>query len=394
MILSGKTMICERGDRMTTSIVILTFNQLPLTDKCLQSIRQHTEDYELIVVDNGSTDGTVAYLRNQPDVIVHENGQNLGFAKGCNQGIELSTGENILFLNNDTIVTEHWLGNMLRVLEEHERVGMVGPVTNYSSGHQQIPVTYSDLSGLEPFARVHCEEHADCYTDVRRLVGFCLLAKRKVLDEIGYFDERYGLGNYEDDDLCLRALRAGYMLRVVHDSYIHHIGHATMNQLEEYNLSILLHTNRLKAVEKWGADIHQLIYRPAITVSLCMVTENAEATLRQSLAPILDDIDEIVVIDKGSSDLTVTIAGYYTSHVYSLANESDYTDPFKLAFERATEQYVLWLEQADILSSEAIRKLCSLKLSIEGNEDLVPLQGERQVLLRRAAGFRLPDEWR
>src|SRR5690242_14052768 len=103
---------------MTTSIVILTHNQLPLTEKCLDSIRQHTNDYELIVVDNGSSDGTVAYLKSQTDAIVHENEENLGFAKGCNQGIALATGENILFLNNDTVVTMHWLENMLRVLYE------------------------------------------------------------------------------------------------------------------------------------------------------------------------------------------------------------------------------------------------------------------------------------
>ncbi|WMT43324.1 glycosyltransferase family 2 protein [Paenibacillus sp. D2_2] len=237
---------------MTTSIIILTHDQLALTSKCLQSIREHTQDYELIVVDNGSTDGTVAYLNRQPDVIVHINNENLGFAKGCNQGIELAKGENILFLNNDTIVTEHWLDNMLSVLYENERVGMVGPVTNYSSGHHQIPVTYTDLSELDSFARQQCEDNAGCYTDVRRLVGFCLLAKRSVLDEIGNFDETFGLGNYEDDDLCLRALRSGYLLRVVHDSYIHHIGHATMHHLQDTSLGVLLMQNSHRACEKWG----------------------------------------------------------------------------------------------------------------------------------------------
>lgn len=209
--------------------MILTHNQLDLTIQCLDSIRKHTKDYEIIVIDNGSSDGTVAYLEMNTDLTVVINKENLGFARGCNQGIELSKGDNILFLNNDTIVTEHWLENLMRVLYENERVGMVGPVTNRSSGHQCIPVSYSDISGLDEFARLHCQENAGCYMEVRRLIGFCLLVKRKVLDEIGVFDERFGLDNYEDDDLCLRVLRAGYSLRVIYDSFIQNINFCFTN---------------------------------------------------------------------------------------------------------------------------------------------------------------------
>lgn len=393
---------------MTTSIIILTHNQLPLTYKCLQSIRLHTQDYELIVIDNGSTDGTVAYLDAQPDVIVHANNKNLGFAKGCNQGIELSKGETILFLNNDTVVTEHWLENMLSVLYENERVGMVGPVTNYSSGHQQIPVPYTDLSGLDSFARRHCEENAGCYSDVRRLVGFCLLVKRSVLDEIGYFDETFGLGNFEDDDLCLRALRSGYLLRVVHNSYIHHIGHATMSQLQESNLAILLQQNRLKASEKWGKDIHQLIYKPLTKVSLCMITLDAEKTLCRSLESILDEVDEIIIVDLGSTDNTVEIASNYTPHIFSLPVQKDDEAPYRYAFGQATKPYVIWLDQGQVFTSNLIKKLCSLKFTLDDDQDKIALfddkvissdeetHGEdvqapkRPFLFRRAAGFQMP----
>ncbi|BBI32707.1 glycosyltransferase family 2 protein [Cohnella abietis] len=379
---------------MTTSIVILTHNQLPLTYKCLQSIRQHTEDYELIVVDNGSTDNTLAYLRQQPDVILIENEKNLGFAKGCNQGIELSKGENVLFLNNDTVVTEYWLENLLRVLYENERVGMVGPVTNNSSGHQIIPVTYSDLSGLDAFAQLHCEENAGCYTEVRRLIGFCLLAKRSVLDEIGGFDELYGLGNFEDDDLCLRALRAGYSLRVVNDSFIHHVGHATMLHLQDADLTTLLKVNREKAAAKWGNDIHHLLYKPEITVSLCMITRDAEQTLRQSLDSIMDDVDEIVIVDMGSSDKTVEIAHYYTPFVHSLVGNSHDIRPYRHAFEMATKEYVIWLKQDEAADTESLRKLSGLKFSMDGSQDIATLSDKGLAIFRRAAGLRLPDEWR
>ncbi|TCZ80814.1 glycosyltransferase [Paenibacillus albiflavus] len=374
---------------MTTSIIILTNNQLPLTNKCLLSIREHTQDYELIVIDNGSTDGTVAFLNTQPDVIVHANNENLGFAKGCNQGIELSKGETILFLNNDTIVTEHWLDNMLSVLYEDERVGMVGPVTNYSSGHQQIPIPYTDVSGIDSFARRHCEENAGCYMDVRRLVGFCLLTKRSVLDDIGLFDETFGLGNYEDDDLCLRALRSGYLLRVVHDSFIHHIGHATMKHLQETSLGILLLQNSHRAWEKWGNDIHQLIYKELPKVSLCMVTQDAELTLSRSLESILDEVDEIIIVDLGSTDKTVEIASNYTPHVFRFPIQEDEEAPYRYAFTQAIGSYVIWLEQGQVFTSKLMKKLCSLKFTIEGNQDKIALQGDT-FLYRKDAGFQIP----
>src|SRR4051812_33695377 len=126
-----------------TSIIILTCNQLHITHMCLESIRCYTDEpYELIVVDNGSTDETVNYLKSQADVKVILNDKNLGFAKGCNQGMEVATGDTLLFLNNDTIVTSNWLTTMLQVLYKDEDIGVVGPVTNYASGQQQIAVGY------------------------------------------------------------------------------------------------------------------------------------------------------------------------------------------------------------------------------------------------------------
>ena len=90
-----------------TSIVILTYNKLNYTKKCIESIRKYTckESYEIIVVDNASTDGTIEWLKTQSDIITIFNKENLGFPKGCNQGIEIAQGSEILLLNNDVIVT-------------------------------------------------------------------------------------------------------------------------------------------------------------------------------------------------------------------------------------------------------------------------------------------------
>ena len=240
---------------MKTSIIILTHNQLIITRQCLESIRKYTsEDYELIIVDNGSTDGTVEYLQSQADIRTVYNSANMGFAKGCNQGFAIATGDSMLFLNNDTVVTENWLGNMLRLLYSSPKIGMVGPVSNNVSGHQKIPVSYQELSGLNDFAQQYCQSNGGCFRQVYRLVGFCLLVKKEVLDDIGVFDEQFGMGSFEDDDLCLRAVRQGYHLRIALDSFVHHIGQVTFHNLEGTNIQQLMVENRKKASAKWGID--------------------------------------------------------------------------------------------------------------------------------------------
>ncbi|MFJ5623658.1 glycosyltransferase [Peribacillus loiseleuriae] len=249
-----------------TSIIILTYNQLPLTIKCMNSIQKHTamEEIEMIVVDNGSTDGTVEYLEGLPFIKTHFNPSNAGFAKGCNQGLKLATGEYILFLNNDVIVTENWLDPMIELLNK-KKIGMVGPVSNYVSGLQQISVDYQDIEQIDNFASRYCEQQRGKSRRVLRLVGFCLLIKQEVLDKIGSFDERFVYGSFEDDDLCLRAIQEGYQLHIALDSFIHHHGHATFSGNQDIDIHYLYHENRRRFIDKWQIDLTYFTHpRPEI----------------------------------------------------------------------------------------------------------------------------------
>ncbi len=219
---------CEPG---LTSIVILTLGELELTRACIGSIAEHTpEPYELILVDNGSQDGTPAYLeelaQSRDDATVVLNLENRGFAGGCNQGLALARGDAVLFLNNDTQATPGWLGTLRRVLEEDPEAGLVGPMSNHVSGGQLAPdVTYPD--GIARFASAWAERRRGQVTEVTRLVGFCLLARRTALDLVGGYDERFASGNFEDDDLCLRVRAAGYRAYIAHEAYVHHEGSRT-----------------------------------------------------------------------------------------------------------------------------------------------------------------------
>ncbi|MDD2501826.1 MAG: glycosyltransferase [Geobacter sp.] len=241
------------------SIIILTFNRLDVTQACLDSIQRHTpQAHEIIVVDNGSSDGTVEWLKKrmggQPTIRLIENSTNRGFSAGCNQGIQAARGEYLLLLNNDTVVTADWLTGLLECLKD-QQVGVVGPVTNKISDLQQWPwCDYHDPAGLDRFAAEFRQQHRYWWIPSRRVVGFCMLFRRALVQKIGLLDEQFGSGNFEDDDFCLRASLAGYRNLIAGDVFIHHEGSATFagNQLD-YRQALL--KNQALFNRKWSRPV-------------------------------------------------------------------------------------------------------------------------------------------
>ncbi len=267
------------------SIIILTHNQLEYTKKCIDSIFQHTKTpFELIIVDNNSTDGTVQYLKSEiaknkiplpgteqgniekhdQDIPVHqknkfrikiiENKENKGFAEGNNQGIIEAKGDYILLLNNDTVVTPGWLERLIYCSERKPEIGIAGPKSNYVSGPQSIkdvPYDENSLSGLNEYACHLAEKHARQFQYHLRITGFCMLIKREVIQKIGGFDIRYKFGNLEDSDFCLRTALAGFDACIAEDCFVHHFGNRTFIGSEiDYTETLLTNWKRYK--EKWG----------------------------------------------------------------------------------------------------------------------------------------------
>ncbi|GGG83373.1 glycosyltransferase family 2 protein [Paenibacillus radicis (ex Gao et al. 2016)] len=238
-----------------TSIIIPTYNGLPLLREAVASIRNcTTEPYELIVVDNGSTDGTIAYLQEQNINFISHPG-NTGFPIACNWGLRLARGEYILLLNNDVLVSKHWLGNMLQHFRRDAAVGIVGPLSNYVSGRQQIEMTGNDV---ETAARL-LNEHRGEYEVVKRVIGFCMLFSRDLLQRVGLLDERFSPGHFEDDDYCYRASLAGYRIVIAKDTFVFHHGSASFKQGDREALNELLARNRQLFIDKWGVDPHRFI---------------------------------------------------------------------------------------------------------------------------------------
>ena len=259
-----------------TSIIILSYNTYRMTRECIESIRRFTPGglYEIIVVDNGSKDDSLAYLKQQQDITLIANEQNKGFPAGCNQGIRVAEhGNDILLLNSDTIVTPHYLENLQTALYSDERVGAVGCITNSCSNLQQIETSYTSYQQIIEFAEKINHSNPRLWEIRPRLVGFCYLIKNQVQRQVGYLDEVFGLGNFEDDDYSLRITMAGYRLLLCRDTFIHHYGNASFARHEdevqrgerEKSYEELFFRNEKIFLDKWQVtedyyNIHNVVF--------------------------------------------------------------------------------------------------------------------------------------
>lgn len=287
----------------SASVVVVTHGGLPFTRLCLETVLTHTaaSDFELIVVDNGSSDGTPAYLRKLVErdarVRVLLNGRNAGFAPACNQGLGLARGEHLVLLNNDTMVPPGWLVGLLRHLR-NPGVGLVGPVTNRIGNEAEIVTDYRTWGEFLDLARRRAEEHAGEWLEVRAPAMFCLAMRRQTYLQIGPLDERYEVGLLEDDDYADRVRQAGYQLRCVEDVLVHHFGEASFGALVpggEY--ARILDANQRRYAEKWGRSWEPYGRRPNPRY------ERESARLREAVKAAVPAGATVLVVSRGDEGL-------------------------------------------------------------------------------------------
>lgn len=254
------------------SIIVLTYNNLKLNKFCIDSILNKTAypRYELVIVDNQSTDGTKEYLeelskKNYSNVKIIFNDQNLGFAGGNNVGIKTCDGDYVLTLNNDTIVTRGWLTSLVKHPENNKEIGMCGPVTNAIGNEAKIAVNYHNIRTLHEFSYNYTWEHMnEQYCEPRVLALFCTLIKRDVIKKCGLLDERYRVGMFEDDDYAEAAKRAGYKLTIADDAFIHHFDGASFKKLKDEKYRNLFEKNKDKFEKKWNIKWKMHKYRKGV----------------------------------------------------------------------------------------------------------------------------------
>ena len=332
------------------SIVIPVWNQVDYTVACLESIANCTpEPHEIIVVDNGSTDGTklflAEYVRLKRNMTVIENERNLGFPVACNQGIAFSKGEHILLLNNDVVVSPEWLKGMLECMAAQPDYGVVGPRTNSISGPQQFTDgKYSNPEEFTEFAQGFRKTFRNYRIPFWRIVGFCMLIKREVIEKIGTFDERFSPGNFEDDDFCLRSILAGYRNVICGDVFVHHHGSASHRSIDHGKL---LEKNQEKFIAKWkGWQAEHS------TISCCMIVKNEEKNIGNCLTHIVPLVDEVVVVDTGSTDRTKEIAATFPKvKLYDFPWVNDFSKARNFANQQATGDWIFSLDADEVIES-------------------------------------------
>lgn len=206
---------------MTISIVIPLYNQVHYTKLCLESLARETQDpIRIIVINNGSTDGTAEYLAAKDNITVITNSKNRGCAGAWNQGVKAASDtEWVVILNNDVIVSQRWLENLLGAAARWD-LDIVCPAIREGEYNYDIgPYSHEYVSKMCDTIR-HGTAH-----------GICFMVHRKVFEAIEGFDENFRIGQYEDKDFFLRATRAGFKIGTVGCSFLHHFGSITQKAL-------------------------------------------------------------------------------------------------------------------------------------------------------------------
>ena len=221
---------------VSVDIIICVHNALDDVKLCLESvIHNSTQPYLLIIVDDGSAKETSQYLENfanKEEAILLRNDMAKGYTFAANQGLRKSKSDYVILLNSDTIVTPNWLDQMVACGESDPKIGIVSPLSNTASWQSIPEIEYQgdwaenklpEGMTISDMANILARYSARLYPRIAFLNGFCLMIKRALIEEIGYFDEdNFGEGYGEENDYCLRTRKAGWQLAIADDTYIYH----------------------------------------------------------------------------------------------------------------------------------------------------------------------------
>ena len=243
------------------SVVVLTWNGLEYTKPCLRSVLRNTKpsDAEVVVVDNGSTDGTVEYLRSVEGIITLFNEENLGFVRGNNAALRhIDSDRDVILLNNDTEIDDRaWISKLQATAYASESVGVVGcRIRRLDGGMLQHAGTYipditywgQQLGGGETDINQYNTDN-----EVEGVVFACVYIKRCVFDAIGYLDEDF-FSYYEDSDYCLKARRAGYKVMNCGGLTVRHREHGSTSA-NKVSLSAMFLRSQETFLGKWKVTL-------------------------------------------------------------------------------------------------------------------------------------------
>lgn len=250
----------KREEPPLVSIVIPVYNQIHYTYACLLSILKHTENvpYEIIIADDVSTDATEHLSDYVKNITICRNETNQGFLRNCNNAAKAARGKYVMFLNNDTQVTENWLSALVDLIQSDPSIGMVGSKLVYPDGRLQEAggIIWSDGSGWN-YGRLDNPDKAEYnyVKDVDYISGAAILLSTALWNQIGGFDDRYAPAYCEDSDLAFEVRKAGF--RVVYQplsKVIHFEGISNGTDVNGTGLKRYQVENSQKLKEKWAEE--------------------------------------------------------------------------------------------------------------------------------------------
>lgn len=278
------------------SIIIPTWNGQAFIEACLTSVlAQVYPKFEVIVVDNASSDGTPVLVAEKFSTVhLLQNDRNLGFAGGVNVGLRAASGDILILLNQDVVLNPGWLQALSAGLLSAPDVGLAGckilnldsPVIQHAGGYLAMPLALPGHYGLGQLDEDHDEE----MQDVDFVTGAALAIQRRVVDTIGYFDESFFF-YFEDVDYCYRARAAGFRVVYVPAAVLHHHDKASLGAGTAAYFANF-HTSRLQFVLKHaGAAYFVAQFQPAEKDRLNQITSLAERVgLRQAYQHLLEEV--------------------------------------------------------------------------------------------------------
>lgn len=240
--LDGQLMAAGKAGKRSTvlSVVIGAVGNVDLTRACIESVREYSIlQPQIVLIDNGSTPAeSVELARLGADVVIYSPVM-LGYPKAMNAGVRAATGAYVCLLNNDAQITQRgWDARLITMLDLVRGAEIIGSYTDFV---------------FNPGQRAPGPGAQDELLETNRLAFVCAVMRRDLFERVGFFDEAYGLGNWEDTDMCMRVQQAGGRILIDPGVFVKHVGHQTMCKLPQFGE--LLDGNRRLFMEKWKDEL-------------------------------------------------------------------------------------------------------------------------------------------